>query len=222
LIPADSQSKPDNGAEADAVPDQTPRHVRWVLTTQALDKLLSHFSADRDEAGSQYEMMRIKLVRYFEFRKCASAEDLADETINRVARRMDEGENIFNLPAYFSSVARLVFMEWLRERERTAVPLDDIPERSSEQPFEDEEKEARFLCLDQCLDNLPPEKKTLMLTYFHQEKRARINLRKQLADGLDIPLNALRIRVHRIRIVVENCVRVCMAERGFGRNTTAY
>ncbi|MEP6912900.1 MAG: hypothetical protein ABI923_09110 [bacterium] len=212
MTPADSQPNPDNNDEAAARPHQTAGHAKWVLTTQALDKLLDHFSINREDAGKQYEMMRVKLVRYFEWRSCPSAEDLADETINRVARRIDEGENIFNLPGYFSTVARLVFMESLRERERTSVPLDEIPEMPAQQPVEDEQREARLRCLDHCLNKLPVESQTLILKYYHDERRAKIDRRRQLAEGLGIPLNALRIRAHRIRTVLEACVRDCLAQ----------
>jgi len=155
--------------------------------------------------------MRVKLTRYFEWRSCPLPEDEVDETINRVARRIDEGENISNLSGYFAAVARLVFMESLRERERTSVPLDDIPEVPAAQPFPDEEREARLQCLDRCLEKLPIESRDLILKYHHSEKRAKIELRKQLADGLGIPLNALRIRAHRIRTSLEECVRGCLS-----------
>ena len=157
-------------------------------------------------------MMRVKLVRYFEWRSCPLAEDLADETINRVARRINEGEKIFNLPGYFSTVARLVFMEWLRERERASVSLDEIPDVSADQPFEDEQREARLRCLDHCLNKLAIESQTLILKYYLDERRAKIESRRQLAEALGIPLNALRIRAHRIRAVLETCVRDCLAQ----------
>ena len=212
MTPAEPQSNPDNSEEASAPPHQTPVHVKWVLTAKALDKLLDQFSANRDEAGRHYELMRVKLVRFFEWRSCISAEDLADETINRVSRRLDEGENIFNLPAYFSSVARLVFMESLRDRERTSVRLDEVPEISIEQPPEDEPAAARLRCLEHCLGKLPIESQNLIMKYYHDEKRAKIDRRKQLAEALGIPLNALRIRAHRIRTALENCVRGCVTE----------
>lgn len=212
LTPVDSQPNPGNRRGASAQPDQTAVHAKWVLTTEALDKLLDQFSANREEAGRQYEVIRVKLVRYFEWRTCPLPEDLADETINRVARRIDEGENISNLPAYFSSVARLVFMESLRDRERTSVPLDEVPEISFEPPVVDNERDARLSCLDHCLDKLPVESRTLILKYYHKERRAKIDRRKQLADGLGIPLNALRIRAHRIRTVLEKCVRDCLVQ----------
>jgi RNA polymerase sigma factor (sigma-70 family) len=212
LTPADSQLNPEQRKGTASRPRQTAAPAKWVLTSQALDKLLDHFSVNREEAGRQYEFTRVRLVRYFEWRACSLPEDLADETINRVARRIDDGENISNLPAYFFSVARLVFMESLRERERTSVPLDEVPEISAEQPIEDDQKDTRLGCLDQCLNKLPVESRTLILKYYHEEKRAKIDRRKQLADGLGIPLNALRIRAHRIRIGLEACVRECLTQ----------
>jgi RNA polymerase sigma factor (sigma-70 family) len=212
LTPAETQPNPENREGESTQPRQTAGYSKWILTTGALDKLLAHFSDNREEAGRQYELMRVRLLRYFEWRSCPSPEDLTDETINRVARRIDEGENVFNLPAYFFSVARLIFMESLRDRERTSVPLDDIPEVSAEQPFKDDQSESRLRCLDDCLNRLPVESRTLILKYYHEERRAKIDVRRQLAEGLGIPLNALRIRAHRTRTVLEKCVRECLAQ----------
>lgn len=156
--------------------------------------------------------MRVKLRRFFEWRSSLDPETLVDETINRVARKIDEGENIFNLPGYFSTVARLVFMESLRARERTSVGLDTIGERPSKVSDEDSQKEIRLRCLDACLDKLPVESRTLILKYYCYERRAKIDLRKELAYGLGIPLNALRIRAYRIRAGLERCVRNCVGE----------
>lgn len=212
MTPAEPQPNQEKPAADSSSSDQTSRQAKWVLTPKAFDQLLEHFSDNREDAGRQYELMRTKLVRYFEWRACAAPEDHADETINRVARRLDEGENIFNLPAYFSTVARLVFMESLRDRERNSVPLDEMPEIPVEQPLADEDREAHLRCLDHCLNKLPLEGQTLILKYYHDEKRARIDRRRQLAEGLGIPLNALRIRAHRIRAMLENCVRSCLSE----------
>lgn len=212
MTPSEPQANPQNSEETSAHPPQRAAHPKWVLTTAALDKLLSHFSDSREEAGKQYELMRARLVRYFDWRSCISPEDLADETVNRVARRIDEGQNILNLSAYFLTVARLIFMESLRDRDHTLVSLDKIPEISAEQPDADPKKEVRLHCLDECLSKLPVESRTLILNYHYDERRAKIDRRRQLADGLGIPLNALRIRAHRIRAVLEKCVRKCLTQ----------
>jgi hypothetical protein len=99
---------PESRAETPEGPYHVAARYEWILTSEALEALLNHFSIDREEAGRQYELMRLKLVRYFERRSCPLAEDFADEAINRVDRKISEGERINNLPAYFLSVARLI------------------------------------------------------------------------------------------------------------------
>jgi len=162
--------------------------------------------------------MRVKLIRYFDWRSCAVPEDEVDKTINVVARRIDEGENIFNLPAYFSTVARLVCME--SNRQHTALPLDEVSEIPYEQPVEDEQKEARMQCLEHCLGKLTSENNKLILGYYQDERRAKIDHRRQLAEGLGIPLNALRIRAHRLRVFLEKCVEDCLGQALLNRNRT--
>ena len=193
-------------------PAGTRRHDPWVLTPQAFDKLLANLSPDRDEAGTQYELIRTKLVRYFESRGVGSAEARADDTLNRVARRLDEGQQVENLVAYIYRTAYLVFLEALKEPGHDEIDPDKVPPVIPEPPFEDTEKERRQRCLDQCLSKLTTENRGLILGYYREEGRAKIDLRKQLADGLRIPLNALRIRAHRIRTNLESCIAECLGQ----------
>jgi RNA polymerase sigma factor (sigma-70 family) len=188
---------------------QTPRtKTRWSLTPAAFEKLLDALSADREEAGVQYEIMRRKLTRFFEWRKVESTDECADETINRVARRMEEGEVIENLNSYLYGVARMVYLEALKEQE--LVSIDDAPQTLRQKAPEPTESEPRILCFDHCLDSLPPESRRLIVDYYQEERRAKIELRQELADSLQIPLNALRIRAHRIRVKLEQCIMQCM------------
>ena len=168
------------------------------------------FSPDREDAGMQYELTRRKLVRFFEWRGIEAADDHADETINRVARRIDEGQTIENLRSYFYGVARIISLEALKERERAPVALDDAPQSLQQRVTEDVEPEARLMCLDRCLESLPVDHQQLIVDYYQEEKRAKIELRQELADRLRIPLNALRIRAHRIRMRLERCITNCL------------
>ena len=184
--------------------------TKWTLTPDTFEKLLEAFSKDREEAGAQYEIMRRKLVRFFEWRKVEPAEDYADETINRVARRIAEGQVIENLNSYFYGVARMVHLEALKEQEHGAIPLDEAPQTLQQRAPEPSEPEPRVLCFDRCLDSLPAENRSLIVGYYQEERRAKIELRQELADSLQIPLNALRIRAHRIRTRLEQCITQCM------------
>jgi DNA-directed RNA polymerase specialized sigma24 family protein len=182
----------------------------WSLTQEAFDRLLTCFSTDREQAAIEYETTRRKLVRFFQSRFVSTADEQADETINRVARRLSEGQQVDNLRNYFYGVARMVFMETLKDRERSPVPLDDAPQRLNQRAPEPEEPDLTLICFDQCMESLAPESRQLILDYYQEERRAKINLRQQLADRLHIPLNALRLRTHRIRLNLEKCIRTCL------------
>lgn len=187
----------------------------WVLTQEAFDRLLVSLDADRERAGQKYERMRLKLVKYFEWRGIASPDGEVDETINRVARRIQEGAEIQNLNAYFYGVARIVFTELLKVRTRERQELD--PSDAVELPaaYDDTDEDERRTCLDRCLRRLSDENRGLIMEYYQDDEKGRkIEGRKRLAARLGIPLNALRIRAHRIRNGLEACVRACVGVRG--------
>lgn len=211
LSPAEPPFTHEPSDESESAKTQTADN--WVLTKEALDKLLACFSPDRDEAARKYELMRTKVIRYFEWKSVTSPEDKADVTINRVARKIDEGKTIYNLPGYFRRVSELVFLE--SSRERHSVTLDDVQEIPDDPPLVDDQKEARLLCLDKALDNLPIESRNLILDYYRGETRAKIEHRRQLADVSS--MNALRIRACRLRKKLEKSVKQDL-ERMLSRN----
>jgi hypothetical protein len=49
--------------------------------------------------------------------------------------------------------------------------------------------------------------------YYEQEKRAKIDRRRKLAEELGITLNALRIKAFRIRAALQECVENCMQQQ---------
>jgi DNA-directed RNA polymerase specialized sigma24 family protein len=145
----------------------------------------------------------------FEWRGFCNADDLADETINRVARRIAEGIEVRSTDpyGYFCGVAHLVSKEVARRsaRERVLQEQGDWPQAVlPEEPDDDD----RLACLRHCLARLPEDQRRLVLRY-HQETD-HIRSRQVLSQDLGIPMNALRIRVHRIRRKLEDCVRECL------------
>lgn len=175
----------------------------WVITQEAFDGLLTWLDPDRDRAAHKYETVRIRLIKIFSCRGCGEADDLADETINRVTSRLSEiaGSYLGDPALYFYGVANKVYLEYLRRRPAIEPP----PLRESSDEIEDE-----YACLERCMDELPPESRRLVLQYYQDEKRAKIERRRKLADELGIAVNALRIRAHRIRQQLQQCVQVCL------------
>lgn len=185
------------------------------LTPESFDALLAQLDPDRARAGELYETIRRKLVRLFEWRGCAAPEDLADETINRVARRLAEGIELRSSDpyGYFCGVAHLVYKEILRRAAREHRALESGAWPAS--PAEDEaEPDHRLDSLRHCLGLLPADQQDLILRYYQGRSdpgkggagESNIRNRQALADQLGIPMNALRIRVHRVRRKLELCV----------------
>jgi RNA polymerase sigma factor (sigma-70 family) len=183
------------------------------MTPGAFDKLLAAFAPDREDAGREYERVRTRLIRHFEWRTVVPGDDWADETFNRVARRIDEGKIIDDLVAFIFGVARHVCQEVIRERDKEPIPLDETRESQHAPAPDPVESDHREDCFDRCMEKLLPENRDLILQYYQEERRAKIQLRQRIAERLGIPLNALRIRAHRIRIGLEKCIKECLEIR---------
>jgi DNA-directed RNA polymerase specialized sigma24 family protein len=186
------------------------RKKDWVLTQEAFDRLLALLGEDRDRAGESYEAARSRLVRFFGWNGSDAPEELADETLNRVARKVTEGEEVRNLSAYLLGVARLILLETFKERVSERAALDALPATITIPAAAPDPTEPRRACLEYCLRSLSEENRELIVEYYSEEKRAKIQRRRGLAEKLGIPLNALRIRAHRIRAKLEECVRACV------------
>ena len=184
---------------------QTRPKKKWNITQEAFARFLTWLHPDPDQAGEKYEEIRRRLIKIFACRGCDCPEDLSDETINRVVRKVPEiAESYEGDPAlYFYGVVRYVHHEYLREKPIPPPPPADEPS-SREEDYE---------CLEQCMENLPSRSRDLFLEYCREEKHAKIEHRKQLAERLGIELNALRIRACRIRMQLQTCVLECLQNK---------
>src|SRR5450759_5872831 len=107
------------------------------LTAEAFAKLLDRLDADRERAAEKYEDLRRTLTRFFEWRGAPFPQDHADETFNRVARKLDEGVKIKNIGGYCYQVARLVFLETTKGHDSKRASLESVrlqaPENSDDE-----------------------------------------------------------------------------------------
>lgn len=193
-----------------------PKH-EWALTKGAFDKLLACLAPEPELAGERYEELRRMLLKIFEWRGALFPEDCADETLNRVARRIDEGVEIRDIGGYCYGVARLVLLETAKAPDARRVPLDDLMMPAP--PVEGAEEKVEIQCFEECLRELSADSREVIVQYYCEEKRAKINHRKQLAETLGIPLNALRSRAQRTRDKLEQCIIKCLhAKSGIDRH----
>ena len=175
-----------------------------TITQEQFDALLAWLNADRELAGKKYETIRSGLIKIFASKGFSDAEDLADETINRVMVRLpDIRENYTGEPAYyFRGVARNVMRERLQRKEIAVstleIRIEPKPERSEE-----------YNCLGHCLQRLPINKRDLILDYYLYEGHEKIEDRKRLAGQLNISEGAIRSRAFQIKRNLQNCMRQC-------------
>jgi len=158
------------------VSSATVTKTEWELTPEAFDGLLAWLNPDREQAGRKYEEIRRKLITILSCRGCNCPEDLTDETMNRVTRRVPQIiDSYLGDPAlYFYGVAHKVHLEWLRRNGRALVP-PPVPD-----PVEETEQE--YECLEQCMEHLTSKSRELVSEYHREEKKAKIDGRNELAE----------------------------------------
>jgi DNA-directed RNA polymerase specialized sigma24 family protein len=185
----------------------------WVLSENAFRRLLDWLDEGSPSDGQKYLEMRQRLFAYFDRKNCLNPDELADETLNRVARRIEEeGTIITEVPAKYCYItARFVFMEYLRQAGKEPVLLDESAKDTAVyQPSDEEEQKEKVLkCLEKCLGQLEPENRRLITQYYYGAERVKIENRRALAESLNITNNALSIRACRIRDKLESCVKKC-------------
>ena len=172
------------------------RRTDWSLTADSFEKFLCWLSPDREEAGKKYEQLRKKLVKLFTWRGCHIPEELFDETVNRVAKKIALGAAVcLGHPFdYCFGVARMVLLEYWRKARPKPLP-EDVPSPDISQPEWDE---TELDSLRQCLDRLSARDRDLITRYYQGEGRERIQIRREMASE-GPGANALRIQIYRIR-----------------------
>jgi DNA-directed RNA polymerase specialized sigma24 family protein len=174
------------------------------LSLASFSDLLRWLDSDYEKAAEKYETIRNLLIKVFASRGFDNPEDLADDTVDRVASRAAEliEKYVGDPVTYFYGVARAVMLGALRHPAHDLIPAAIAGDESV--------SDQAYGCLEKCLEQLSDTNRDLILQYYAFEKENKLDNRKELAQSLGISPNALRLRVHRIRQGLENCVRSCL------------
>jgi DNA-directed RNA polymerase specialized sigma24 family protein len=180
---------------ADSADESPGTAGRWELNREALDVLLAALDADRDTAARRYEGLRRKLIDFCTWRGGEMPEELADETLNRLARRLLQGEPVVKIERYALGIARLLLMEAARRREQRSIALREIRSLRPGSP----EASAMSEAFERCLEALAEASRALIARYYSGD-------RILLAGELGLSMTALRTRALRIRKKLYECV----------------
>jgi len=176
-----------------------------AINEESFESLLAWLDPDREIAGQKYEVIRAGLIRIFVSKGLSDAEDLADETINRVMKRLPEIRDTYvgDRARYFHGVARFIIREVGRRKE---IAVEVMPVS----PIEDEDHSDEYDCLVKCLRFLPPEKRELILDYYIYDGRDKIEQHQRMASERGITDGALRGQTHQVRRTLETCIKQCI------------
>ena len=187
---------------------------------EQLPLLLEKLNDDPHQAGVIYEDLRRRLIIFFRLRRQQEAEELADEVLDRVARRLSDGTEIQTIEFYMVGVARFVLRERYATSQREELARDELvrlAQMSSAPSRMDASSEETFVALNNCLQNLAGDDRAMILSYYEAEGPQRVHGRLRLAKGLGISLNALHNRALRLRKQLARCVETQTARKGEGR-----
>jgi hypothetical protein len=190
--------------------DQSGNYSAWQLTQEGLDSLLAAFDEDRDEAACRYDRLRTRLIFFFSRRQAVDAESLADEVLDRMARRINEGERIELPESYAYGVARFV----AREQERRAMREDTAKKAYIENALlAIDTPDERMLqdAMEQCLARHSSAEREVLTRYYTARGQEKIERRRKLAAELQLTQAGLRKYTFRLRRRIEDCVRARFA-----------
>src|SRR5438067_9760264 len=162
-------------------------------TSRNFQQFLTWLSPDPEEAARRYTDVHVLLTRVFARHGCDEPSRLADETLDRVIRKVDQVAPGYegDPEPYLLGVARRIVLEegrfqrrsWRRAGELRLV-LPALADRT------DADRERQHARLERCLAELTPDERLPILRYYGEPARAR----RALADEARVSEVALRKR----------------------------
>jgi RNA polymerase sigma factor (sigma-70 family) len=188
--------------------------LKSAIPPESFEEILTWLDPDREVAGAMYVQLRHDLAKLFMWGRCADPEGMTDEVFDRVAKKVRDVRPTYegDPRLYFRAVANNLVKENYKKI-KTHVSLEDV-DLSKKQTIENHDETADMdECLQSCLPKLSAENRKLILEYYAKEKQAKINHRSELARQLGTSVGALRVKVHRMRASLEECIKRCLKRK---------
>ncbi len=184
------------------------------MTEEKFERFLNWLDTDRETAAQKYEKLRRSLVIYFAKRQCAAAEDLADLVLNAAMEHLlKQTALLLDKPLpYVFGIARNVYRQHINKQFLTDGEKDLrlLPDRSRFE--ENSEKEQIVRCLRQCLQKLKRQDRRTFVFYYLKDTGAKDEHRLRQAAELGMTINALRLRMMRLRESLRDCISSCLQD----------
>jgi RNA polymerase sigma factor (sigma-70 family) len=178
-----------------------PRYIRG----DGIPALFAVLGNTPEKSGMEYERLRSKLILFFSRRELQFPEDLADESLDRLARRVAEGTEIVSVPAFALGIARHLAQEQMGRRNLPQT-MDDVFWDNVTAPLATQSSEEEIARMERCLKKLPPADTRLLRGYYLLAEGKPMETRGRLAERLGISTNTLRQRVFLARQRLRDCM----------------
>lgn len=176
---------------------------------------IASLDANWERAGEVYESIRQGLVSYFKSQQCPIPEELADEVVDRTARKFREAHD---LSKFIRGIARRVCSEYFRQS-KTVTINEVIESRLCADSHErDPDCEQALENLEKALGTLSPADREVVLEYYRFDGAAKITNRRRLAAALNTSVETLAVRVYRIRRTLRENWHLNFNEAKYERN----
>jgi RNA polymerase sigma factor (sigma-70 family) len=179
-----------------------------------LKGLLSLLHPDEQQAAVEYRKLHERLVRFFDWNNVEDSLALADEAIDRLAKRAGEAgieRGVRNASSFALGVARHLLQEEARRRQQEMELSRHLKEEAraatlhwESRPMED--------ALQECLLRMPRDRRELIKAYYTYGGGEKAKAHQELAERLGLSLNSLRNRALRARQELETCIRKSQRE----------
>lgn len=173
---------------------------------RAFRLLIDKLDGDDVTAGDAYNGLRASIARFFSLKHDTDPEAAADVTINRLASKLGQGTQIENITAYAFGIARLVYLERRRSVERERKAGSELYSLRSDPSIADDGDDS-VTRMKKCFESLPADDRSLLRDYYApMTNMTKHERREHLSGKIGISLNALRLRVHRLRQRLADCL----------------
>jgi DNA-directed RNA polymerase specialized sigma24 family protein len=170
----------------------------------------------RDRFVKEAPLLMNRLKIFFQ-RRCRTSEettrvdDWVQETMLRVARKVDERLDIVSFDAYAIGTAKVVFQEYLNRPAQRSLNSQSDTNGNSLETLGDlsaqSDVEIRALCLDQCLLTLDDHSRTIIASWFGLSGMMEL---PEVKEKRAVGSSTERVRVFRLVNRLRACCRKCM------------
>src|SRR5207248_8570217 len=118
------------------------------------------------------------LITFFVRKGCVVPEELFDNTVDVVVRKLEAGGEYTNRDAFCYGVARNIWLEHLRKPKPGPLVTDNIPS-----PLDNDREllEQKLKCLEGCMEELSARSRDLITRYHQNQGRQKIESRREMA-----------------------------------------